>query len=272
MTSPPENDASEIRAYLALAQRMADASGEVIRPLFRSGIESVEKGDKEDRISPVTEADRGAERVMRELVEATFPDHGIIGEEYGLTREDAECVWVLDPIDGTDPFLAGLPAWGTLIGMQRNGYALIGMMDQPFIRERFYGSPEGAFLGSRQIRTRPCASLAEASLSITSLKMMATDAQRAAFDEIDNRVHHRRLGGDCYNYALLAAGCIDLVIEGELGPWDIQAHIPIIEAAGGVITNWQGEKITAGGWIVAAGDPRVHEQALKFLSEVPLGA
>lgn len=271
MTDLPENSNQETRAFLAFAHGMADASGDVIRPLFRTGIESVEKGDKEDRLSPVTEADRGAERAMRALIEETFPEHGIIGEEYGRAREDAECVWVLDPIDGTDPFLAGLPAWGTLIGMQRNGYALVGMMDQPFIGERFYGSPDGAYLGPRRISTRRCASLEDANLSITSLRMLSTDAQRAAFDEIDGRVHNRRLGGDCYNYALLAAGFIDLVIEGELGPWDIQAHIPIIEAAGGVITNWQGEKVTAGGWVVAAGDPRVHEQALKFLSEAPPG-
>lgn len=267
MTDEKTGAASEAREFMALAHRLADASGDIIRPLFRTNIESHEKGDKDNRISPVTEADRGAERVMRELIESTFPDHGIIGEEYGRVRDDAECVWVLDPIDGTDPFLAGLPAWGTLIGMQRNGYALIGMMDQPFIGERFFGGPDGAFLGSRRIKTRNCTSLAEATLSITSLDMLTTDAQRSAFDQIDTQVYTRRLGGDCYNYSLLAAGCIDLVIEGELGPWDIQSHIPVIEAACGVITNWRGEPVTAGGWVVAAGDPRVHEQALTYLQK-----
>ena len=257
---------AEIETYLNFTHQIANIAGEIIQPLFRSKLKITEKGDKENRLSQVTEADRGAELAMRSFIEEHFPEHGIIGEEYGLIREDAEYVWVLDPIDGTDPFLAGFPTWGTLIALKINGHARIGMMNQPVFGERFYGSSNGAYLGSNRISTRPCKHLKDANLSITSLQMLSNESQKYAFREIKERVSHLRVGGDCYNYALLAAGCIDLVIEGELAQWDIQAHIPIIEAAGGVITNWKVNAVNEGGWIVAAGDPSIHDQALNFLS------
>ncbi|MBR72648.1 MAG: histidinol-phosphatase [Rhodospirillaceae bacterium] len=256
----------DIESYLNFTHQIADVASNVIKPLFRSNLEITDKGDKENRLSQVTEADRGAERAMRSLIEEKFPQHGIIGEEYGYTRSQSKYVWVLDPIDGTDPFLAGLPTWGSLIALMIDGRSCIGMMNQPIFGERFYGSKNGAFLGPKRISTRKCKNLKDASLSITSLQMLANKSQLDAFKEIEKRVLQLRVGGDCYNYALLAAGSIDLVIEGQLAPWDIQAHIPIIEAAGGIITDWKGNEIKAGGWVIAAGDPYIHEQALEFLS------
>jgi len=266
MTKQMLNFDIEIKEFLAFSHELANLSGNFIAPLFRSNLDAKEKGDKDDRISPVTEADRGAELLIRNQIEKHYPLHGINGEEYGLTQGSAEYLWVIDPIDGTDPFLAGLPTWGTLIALKKDNKPLIGMMNQPVFGERFYGSPNGAFLGANRIKTRHCKNLSNANLSITSLKMLVNDSQRSAFFKIDSMVYNRRIGGDCYNYALLAAGFIDLVIEGELAPWDIQAHIPIIEAAGGIITDWKGNPIKEGGWVVAAGDPWLHEEALKILS------
>ena len=165
---------------------------------------------------------------------------------------------MLDPIDGTKAFITGFPTWGTLIALQKDGEAVLGAMNQPFVGERFIGVPGQATLNGQELRTRACPKLEQARLGITELAMMRTDAQRRAFDAIASRVEYLRLGGDCYNYALLAAGHIDLVIEGDLMPWDIQALIPIVEGAGGVISLWDGAPVHGGGWVVAAGDKALH--------------
>ncbi len=267
MNMATESDIN-VDKFIILANEMANAAGEVIAPLFRSNIEFSDKGDKDGRLSLVTEADKNAEKVMRDLISNRFPEHGIVGEEFGSVRKDAEFVWFLDPIDGTNSFLAGLPTWGTLIGLQKNGRPILGIMNQPIFEERFIGSQYGSFLGEKLIKTRECKKLENANLSITSLKMMATNNQLSAFNKIEQRVYNTRVGGDCYNYALLAAGCIDLVIEGELSPWDIQAHIPIIRSAGGIITDWKGNENFSEGLVVAAGDKRIHQEALNYLSKV----
>ncbi len=217
---------------------------------------------------PVTAADRAAEDTMRALIRKNFPDHGIIGEEYSDERADAEYVWVLDPIDGTKSFINGMPTWGTLIGLTRFGEPVFGLMHQPFIRERFSGDGGGAHYrgpgGTRDLRVRKCASLNDALLQTTSPRLM-NDSDRAQFSRVEDAVKLSRYGGDCYAYCMLAAGQIDLVIETELKPHDILPLIPIITGAGGIVTSWENGPPTTGR-VVAAGDKRVHEQAIKMLA------
>jgi myo-inositol-1(or 4)-monophosphatase len=207
---------------------------------------------------------------MRTLIRRTFPDHGIIGEEYGEEHPNAEYVWVLDPIDGTKSFICGMPAWGTLIALLRAGEPVFGMMNQPFTRERFSGDGGRARYrgpaGERDLRVRLCADLSAAVLFTTSPLLMNA-ADRASFGRIEKRVRLSRYGGDCYAYCMLAAGHVDLVIETELKPHDVLPLVPIIAGAGGVITTWEGGAPHRGGRIVAAGDKRVHAAALELLKE-----
>jgi myo-inositol-1(or 4)-monophosphatase len=251
----------------AFVDQLAHVSGETIRPFFRTAL-GVENKSRSGDFDPVTAADRAAEAAMRALIKKTFPEHGILGEEFGAERADAEYVWVLDPIDGTKSFICGLPAWGTLIALTRRGAPVYGMMHQPFTREHFVGDGKAASYrgpaGDRTLRTRPCAALAEAVLMTTSPLLMQ-GADRQCFARVEQTVRLSRYGGDCYAYCVLAAGHIDLVIETELKPYDVLPLIPIIEGAGGIITTWENGKPHDGGRIVAAGDKRVHAQAMELL-------
>jgi histidinol phosphatase-like enzyme (inositol monophosphatase family) len=257
--------------FTAFIGRLATTSGETIRPFFRTSlsIDNKSTGPEDREFDPVTEADRAAEAVMRRLIKANFPQHGIVGEEFGNEREDAEYVWVLDPIDGTKSFIAGFPIWGTLIALLHRGTPVYGMMHQPYIGERFSGDSGSALYrgpsGERKLAVRRCSSLRDATLFTTSPLLMNA-ADRAAFDRVQGAARLTRYGGDCYSYCMLAAGHLDLVIETELKPYDIAALIPIITGAGGIVTTWEGKPAQNGGRIVAAGDPRVHEAALKLLN------
>jgi myo-inositol-1(or 4)-monophosphatase len=254
--------------FTAFIGRLATSSGETILPFFRTSLSIDNKGGNGD-FDPVTEADRAAEAVMRRLIKASFPQHGIVGEEFGSEREDAEYVWVLDPIDGTKSFISGFPIWGTLIALLHRGTPVFGMMHQPFIGERFSGDSNSASYrgpsGERKLSVRRCASLQEATCFTTSPRLM-NDADRAAFGRVEAEVRLSRYGGDCYSYCMLAAGHLDVVIETELKPYDVAALIPIVTGAGGVITTWDGKPAQNGGRIIAAGDPRVHEAAMKSLN------
>jgi len=253
--------------FTAFIGRLATASGETILPFFRTSL-SIDNKNPSD-FDPVTEADRAAEAVMRRLIKQNFPQHGIVGEEFGSEREDADYVWVLDPIDGTKSFISGFPVWGTLIALLHKGTPVYGMMHQPYIGERFSGDNGSARYqgtsGERRLAVRRCASLQDAVLFTTSPRLMS-DTDRDAFHRVEQDVRLSRYGGDCYSYCMLAAGHLDLVIETELKPYDIAALIPIITGAGGVVTTWEGKPAQGGGRIVAAGDPRVHEAALKRLN------
>jgi myo-inositol-1(or 4)-monophosphatase len=257
--------------FTAFIGRLATTSGETIRPFFRTSlsIDNKSTGPEDREFDPVTEADRAAEAEMRRLIKANFPQHGIVGEEFGNEREDAEYVWVLDPIDGTKSFIAGFPIWGTLIALLHRGTPVYGMMHQPYIGERFSGDSGSALYsgpsGERKLAVRRCSSLQDATLFTTSPLLMNA-ADRAAFDRVQGAVRLTRYGGDCYSYCMLAAGHLDLVIETELKPYDIAALIPIIAGAGGIVTTWEGKPAQNGGRIIAAGDPRVHEAALKLLN------
>ncbi len=254
--------------FAAFVDELATVSGEAILPFFRTSLGVEDKGSAAG-FDPVTAADRAAEVSMRTLIKRNFPAHGVVGEEYGNEGVGAEYVWVLDPIDGTKSFISGLPIWGSLIGLTRNGVAVFGMMHQPFVRERFTGDGRAGQYrgpaGARELRVRPCATLGDAVLFTTSPRMMNT-ADRAAFGRVEAAVKLSRYGGDCYPYCMVAAGHVDLVIESGLKPHDIVALIPIIEGAGGVITTWEGASAVKGGRIIAAGDRRVHQAALTMLS------
>jgi myo-inositol-1(or 4)-monophosphatase len=252
--------------FSAFVNELASVSGETILPFFRTALTVTDKG--KDQFDPVTAADHAAETAMRTLIRRTFPAHGVVGEEFGAERPDAEYVWVLDPIDGTKSFMSGMPAWGTLIALTRFGEPVFGMMNQPFIGERFSGDGLAAQYkgpaGDRKLRVRPCPTLAEAVLFTTSPLLM-NDADRQVFQKVEAAVRLSRYGGDCYAYCMLAAGHVDLVIETGLKPYDIVALVPIITGAGGIVTNWEGGRADSGGRMVVAGDARVHNAALKIL-------
>jgi len=253
--------------FVSFVDRLATVSGETILPFFRTAlaVENKQAGG----FDPVTAADHAAEEAMRALIRQNFPAHGIVGEEGGAERTDAEYIWVLDPIDGTKSFIAGMPAWGTLIGLMRFGEPVFGMMHQPFIGERFSGDGGAARYrgpaGDRDLGVRKCAGLDEAVLFTTSPLLM-NEADRASFRKVENAVKLSRYGGDCYAYCMLAAGLIDLIVETEIKPHDIVPLIPIIAGAGGVVTTWENGPAQAGGRIVVAGDARVHRAALDILN------
>ena len=246
---------------------LADAAEAAIRPLFRTRLAVEDKGAT--GFDPVTIADRGAEAAMRRLIGEHYPEHGIVGEEYGAEREDAEFVWVLDPIDGTRSFIAGLPLWGVLIGLLCEGRPALGMMAQPFTGERFAGDGARAWFtrdGDREpLATRACADIATAVLLTTSPFMIAT-VDRPAYQRVESAVRLARYGTDCYGYCMVAAGHADLVVEAGLQPYDIVALIPIIEGAGGRVTSWEGGSAANGGRVVASGDGRLHDEVLRRLA------
>jgi myo-inositol-1(or 4)-monophosphatase len=266
--------------FAGFVERLAQVSGDVILPFFRSAIGAEDKS-RGGVFDPVTEADRGAEAAMRRLIGETFPSHGIIGEEYGEDRPDAEYVWVLDPIDGTKGFISGLPMWGTLIGLMHRGRPAYGMMSQPFTRERYFGDGKRARMRGpgvsrrddapvewayRNLRVRECAEIGAATIMTTSPLLLSEGNDRDAYRRVEKAARLVRYGGDCYAYCMLAAGYIDLVVEANLKPHDIVALIPIIEGAGGIVTTWDGGDAAKGGRIIGAGDRRVHEAAMRELA------
>ena len=258
--------------FVSFVDDLATASGETILPFFRTALEARDK-NAGGAFDPVTEADHAAETVMRRMIAQAFPAHGVLGEEFGSERLDAEYVWVLDPIDGTKSFISGMPVWGTLIGLQRGGVPCYGLMNQPFTGERFSGDGASArWRGpgrrgreERALRTRPCPTLAEATIMTTHPALLEADSLQR-FRTVEARTRLSRYGGDCYAYCMLAAGHVDLVVESGLKPYDIVALIPIVRGAGGVVTTWDGGDPATGGRIVASGDPRVHAEALALLA------
>ncbi len=259
---------SELDTYLAFAHQLADAAAAQTLPQFRNLAQVDNK--KESGFDPVTEADRTAEAAMRGLIETHYPTHAILGEEYGA-KSGAPHEWVLDPIDGTRAFISGMPAWGTLIAMNNGTEVRIGMMDQPFTGERFFAHAESdTFLRhhgvEKKCTIRPCARLEDAMLATTTADFFTSEPEAEIWNALTGEARLTRYGGDCYNYALLAAGQLDAVIEQGLKPYDIQALIPIIERAGGIVTTWQGEAALGGGQIIACGDKKLHDALLTRLA------
>ncbi|KAL0907687.1 hypothetical protein M5K25_022116 [Dendrobium thyrsiflorum] len=262
----------EMDHFSAVANKMADAAGEVIRKYFRQSFAILDKND----LSPVTIADRDAEESMCSIIMESFPTHGIFGEENGWRCKEnyADYVWVLDPIDGTKSFITGKPLFGTLIALLYKGKPIVGIIDQPILRERWIGiEGKTTTLNGREVSTRTCSKLSQAYLYTTSPHLFTGEAE-LAFSRLRNKVKVSLYGCDCYAYALLASGFVDLVVESGLKPYDFLSLVPVIEGAGGSLTDWKGNKLhwmpspdscVMGFNVAAAGDLELHKQALEVL-------
>ncbi|MBX3731849.1 MAG: histidinol-phosphatase [Verrucomicrobiae bacterium] len=253
-----------LEPYLACIRDLAAASSEVILPYFGRLDLGVElKSDA----SPVTQADRGAEHVMREIIEQRFPDHGIIGEEFGTVREDAEFVWVLDPIDGTRSFVTAVPLFVTLIGLVHRGRPVLGAIQQPVLRQLMIGDGRSTTLNGRPVRVRTTGTLSEATLLTTDPAFPARYQNGAAFATLADRTALYRTFGDGYGYLLVAAGWADIMVDPVMNAWDLLPLIPCIEGAGGKITNWQGGPVLGEGPLSAvACAPGLHGEVIRMLN------
>jgi myo-inositol-1(or 4)-monophosphatase len=250
---------------LAFADTLADAARTAILPYFRAAHTVESKGALFD---PVTDADKAAERAMRALIDRDFPDHSILGEEYGGELASSGYQWILDPIDGTRAFISGLPLWGVLIGLYHDGRPLIGVMDQPYLDERYRGWNDGANFtargATRALKTRACATLGDAILSTTD-PYLFKDEEADTFARVRAQAKLTRYGYDCYAYAMIAAGTMDCVVESNLKPFDIAALIPILTGAGAGVCAWDGGDASAGGRVLAYGDARLRAEVLELL-------
>ncbi|WP_319532350.1 histidinol-phosphatase [uncultured Cohaesibacter sp.] len=259
---------SALHPDVAFLHSLADVARDVVMPLFRSEMKVDNK--EVSGFDPVTDADRQAELQMRKRIHERFPDHGILGEEFESEQLDASGRWILDPVDGTRAFIAGLPTWGTLIGYFHEDGTKLGMMSQPFTGERFVGDGSSSFFsgpgGDRVLKVRACADLSEATL-FTTTPAMFNAAELPAYLNVERSVRLARYGVDCYAYCMVAMGMVDLVVESALKPVDIAPLVPVIEGAGGIVTNWRGGSPLDGGQVIAAGSAEVHQQALAYLSK-----
>ncbi len=259
---------SEQQELMAVAHQLADVARIETLKYFRQpalGVSSKETNS----FDPVTEADRASERAMRDILAKHRPDDGILGEEFGTQEGTSGLTWVLDPIDGTRAYISGTASWGVLIGLDAGDGPVFGIVDQPFTGERFTGgfgvSEWVRGTEKRVMQTRECAALADAIL-YTTFPEVGTKAEGAAFRSVSKQCKLTRYGLDCYAYALIGLGMVDLVIESGLLAYDVQGPIAVVEAAGGIVTNWQGGPAHNGGQILAAGDARVHAAALEILN------
>ncbi len=251
---------------VALAARLADAARPVLRSYFRQPIPIDGKADD----SPVTRADREAEAAMRAILAEEAPDHGVLGEEFGAENTDAEYVWALDPLDGTRAFVTGKPQFGTLVALMHRGAPIVGLIDMPILGERYLGVlGVGATLNGAPIRTRAALPLAEARMGTTSPEMFGDAVDLAVYAKFRAAVADCNFGGDCYNYAVLASGWLDFVLETTLKPWDYAALAPVVIAAGGCMTDWSGAPLTLGseGDVLASSDLALHRAALALLND-----
>lgn len=261
-----------MQEFLALANGLADAGGAIARKYFRQPFEVISKADE----SPVTVADREIEKRMREIIERERPDDGIFGEEFGIKESRNGLTWVLDPIDGTKSFVIGRPTFGTLIALCENDVPILGVIDQPISGERWVGAkgeptmfssqpPLSPMGRGRSVRTRPCATLKDACVGSTTPAMFSKTGP--VYEKIEPLTKMMAWGGDCYMYGLLANGFMDVCVEASLSPYDFCALVPVVEGAGGVMTDWDGKPLTikSDGKVVAAGDAKIHSEILKIL-------
>lgn len=263
------NDAANA-AFLEFALRTAEAAGEAVLPHFRVALDVADKGGAAG-YDPVTVADHAAESVIRDAIARTYPDHGIRGEEHGWQKGASNYTWVIDPIDGTRSFILGQMHWATLIALHDGDGVVAGVAHQPYVGESFVATAGGIAQwrrGSarRVLATRRCPTVGDAVVACTDPKMFGTAGERAAFDRVADRARLTRWGGDCYAYCLLAMGLIDIVIEASLHAYDVQALMPIVAAAGGAITTWDGGRCDEGGSVVACGDRALHGKVMELLA------
>lgn len=257
------------KEILDFANHLADLSEEIARKYFRISNGEMAKDDD----SPVTKADREIEKILREKIEEKFPNHGIIGEEFGIKKTDSDFIWVLDPIDGTSSFIIGRPLFGTLIALTHQGKSILGIMNQPITGERWIGvDGQGSWFNGKKNKTRNCVEISDAVMCSAS-PIYFKNGDEKKFEELCKLTKYQRLGGviyggDCYSYASLASGFIDVVIDSGLKIYDYAALIPIIEMAGGVVTDWQGNdlKMQSDAKVIACGNRDLHRQILKILN------
>lgn len=255
---------------VSVAHAMADVARDVTLQYFRTtSLDTQNKASGGD-FDPVTVADKACERALREVLADLRPDDGILGEEEAPVAGTSGLTWVIDPIDGTRTFMSGFPSWGVLIAVNAGGAPILGIIDQPFTQERFLGGFGQTSYQHQQnpvteLQVRSCAALKDA-VMFSTFPEIGTTAERTAFEAVRDQVRLTRYGADCYGYALVALGQIDLVIEAGLSPYDLQGPIAVVEAAGGVVTNWQGGPAHDGGQVIAAGDARIHAQAMTLLN------
>ena len=265
--APPSNLLSELEPFILELNRV---SAEVILPLFRAEHGLEDKGGPKG-FDPVTQADKGAEAVIRRTIAAHFPAHGVIGEEYGEDRPDAEFVWVLDPIDGTRAFISGLPVWTTLIGLRFQGEPVLGSIGQPYLEEVFVGTKAGSRVlrrgASKPLKVRACPNLDQATIATTDVGLFKPD-ELEAWTRLRAASRLARMGCDAYAYAMVAAGMMDLVIEAGLKSWDVEAAVPVLAGAGGLVADWRGEPVgREGGRILIGGDRDCLSQAAALLGK-----
>lgn len=253
---------------MTVAHELADAARAETMRYFRTDALNTENKDNDGGFDPVTLGDRAAETAMRAVLEKRRPQDGILGEEFGRQSGQSGLTWVLDPIDGTRGFVCGTPSWGVLISVEDETGPILGVIDQPYIGERFVGDGQGARMtgpmGARDIKVRAGVALDDA-LLLTTFPEVGTEAERLAFERVRDQVKLTRYGLDCYGYALLALGQVDLVIEAGLSAYDISAPTAVVQAAGGVVTNWEGGPAHPGGRVVAAGSAELHARALDLV-------
>lgn len=266
---PTPIDEALLPNLLQVANLAADAAAKFTLAHFRQPL-SVDNKASGTEYDPVTIADRQAEAAIRDVLLGAFPDHGFLGEESAPVEQDNSLIWVVDPIDGTRAYITGMPLWGTLIALYDGHDVVLGLLDQPFMQERYVGMPAQTQLhtpaGTQSLSTRSDVCLSQAVLQTTSPDMFVSELERHAFERVRRQVAMARFGGDCYAYALLAMGYIDVIVESSLKPYDIQALIPIIRGAGGVVSDWQGGSAVAGGAVVASGSTALHDEVLACLA------
>ncbi|MFK7994236.1 MAG: histidinol-phosphatase [Granulosicoccus sp.] len=267
--SPVLPDTDQLEHLLQVAGEAADAAARVTGQYFRSDF-AVENKAGVGSFDPVTAADREAELAIRKVLRNRCPDIGIYGEEHETIASDNGLMWVVDPIDGTRAFMSGMPLWGTLIGLYNGRDAILGLMDQPFFQERYIAHSDKSLIvtanATRPLSTRLVPELSDAVAYCTTPDMFTEASAMACFQTIKNEVQLMRYGGDCYAYALLAAGYVDIVLDCDLKPYDIQALIPIVNAAGGVVSNWEGDSAVDGGYVVACGSRELHDKLMPLLA------
>ncbi len=251
-------------AFIPFVHELTEASAQVIRPYYGARDMGLElKGDS----SPVTLADRGAEKVMREMIQARFPDHGIVGEEFGTEKGDAEFVWVLDPVDGTKSFILNVPLFGTLIGLLHRGKPVLGCIDQPILRQRMIGDGETTTLNGQPVRVRACPRLSEATMLTTDPLFPAKYQNGPGFDALAKSVRLYRGFSDCYGYLMLCSGWLDVVVDPIMNPWDLLPLVPVLKGAGASLTDWQGRPADhAGATSAIAATPGIHDEVIRLLN------
>lgn len=252
-------------AETAFAEKLAGAAGEVILKYFRRPIEIDDKADA----SPVTAADRESETVMRDMIKKEYPGHGIVGEEFGAENEHAEFVWVLDPIDGTQSFITGKPVFGTLIALLHRGKPVLGVINQPYTKERWTGAAgRKSVFNGQEISVRKCSALDKAMMYSSGGALMFRDKENLrCFTALSEKVKQTRYSSDCYAYGLLAMGCIDIVCEADMKLYDYAALIPVVEGAGGFMSDWAGRPLdtSSDGRVLALGDASLSGEVKRVL-------